>query len=134
MYEPHIVERANNFQQTFDARIALMVNDSMVIDIYKNLYWRSVLDCHRNFVSGIAHARLVHKACHGKNTSEMIQLMKENFGYDYEENDFLFAMEHLVSENYTKKKVSIRKLAKKLCVFVPKSLIEPLILKVPVLL
>lgn len=88
LYEPHIVERANNFQQTFDARIALMVDDSMVFDIYKNLYWRSVLDCHRNFVSGMAHALLGHKACHGKNTTEMVRLMKEQAKYDYKKSDF----------------------------------------------
>jgi len=75
-YKKSFVEKINECEQMFDARI-IIFNEQNKYEIVNHQIWRSVYDCHRNAVQSYAHHYIGHKTIHGKNTSQMIEMLKE---------------------------------------------------------
>jgi len=64
----------------FDARLFAVPNAT---EAYNNVYWRASYDCARNSVHGLAMCHFSPKELHGKNRSEMKQMLLEK-KVDYE--------------------------------------------------
>lgn len=59
----------------FDARI-LVFSQEMKHEILNHMIWRSRFDCRRNCISTFARYHFGHRALHGKNVSEMSEMLK----------------------------------------------------------
>jgi tRNA(His) guanylyltransferase len=72
-YTQKFMNLINNCEQIFDARIISTENK---YEITNHQIWRSVHDCERNAISSYGHSFYHHKMLHGKNCSEIIEMLK----------------------------------------------------------
>jgi tRNA(His) guanylyltransferase len=83
-YQELFVSKIHDSQYCFDAR-PLRIPHDRPEEIVNHMIWRSVHDCHRNAVSTYARDRFGHKKIMGKNSQDMIQMMRED-GLDWEKD------------------------------------------------
>lgn len=75
-YTKELLDKVFRRDAIFDSRI-IEFPDDKDYEIVNNLIWRSVYDCHRNTVSTYGRYHLGTKTCNNKNSTEMINMMKE---------------------------------------------------------
>jgi tRNA(His) guanylyltransferase len=81
-YAEPFVAKIHASEYCFDARPLKIPFDESG-EIVNHMIWRSVHDCHRNAVSTYARDRFSHKAVMGKNSTQMIEMMRLD-GLDWE--------------------------------------------------
>ncbi|EFA78090.1 hypothetical protein PPL_08738 [Heterostelium album PN500] len=77
--EPKLTQYLAESLPHFDARIFTLPDNQEIIN---NLVWRSVIDCKRNSISGLAQAHFPHKQIQGKGGKEMKSMLLAK-GIDY---------------------------------------------------
>lgn len=83
IYNENTIQKVKKGDAIFDARI-IPIPLGSEIEIVNNIIWRSSYDCYRNTVSSYGRYILGHKACLNKNCNEMIKMMKDNKGFDFD--------------------------------------------------
>jgi len=68
----------------FDSRI-MEFDKTTEHDIAHNIYWRSCCDCYRNCISSIGRFVIGDKMIFKKNTSQIVNMMKNQYGCDAED-------------------------------------------------
>lgn len=81
-YNDQFVEKINRMTAHFDSRMLVFPPDKFV-DIARHMVWRSLRDCSRNAISTYARQYFSSKEVTGKNSQEMIEMMKLK-GFDYD--------------------------------------------------
>lgn len=81
IYTQKVIQKINSNNACFDARIITFPDDKNY-EITNLLVWRSIKDCHRNAVSTYARSYYSQKQLHNKNSTEMIQMLKDK-GLDW---------------------------------------------------
>ena len=81
-YSEQFVQSIRQHEQMFDARM-LKFSPDKIHEILNHQIWRSVHDCSRNAVQTYAHTYFGSKKIMNKNTQEMIEMLKENKGIDW---------------------------------------------------
>jgi tRNA(His) 5'-end guanylyltransferase len=75
-YDINFIKKIKNYDQTFDARI-LKFTGKKNYEILNHQIWRSIYDCYRNSILKYAYYYIGHKKIIGKNSVEMIEMLKE---------------------------------------------------------
>ncbi|QKF93647.1 tRNAHis guanylyltransferase Thg1 [Fadolivirus algeromassiliense] len=81
-YQSTLANKIKSCDACFDCRI-IQFPVEKTYEIVNLLIWRSVRDSHRNAVEAYARKYFSHSQLHGKNTGEMIQMMKEEMNMDW---------------------------------------------------
>jgi len=84
VYAKTFLDRVESQDAIFDARLIPFPLGSE-FEIVNNLIWRSCYDCHRNTVASYGRHVLGTKACQNKKSYQMIQLMKSEKDFDFDE-------------------------------------------------
>lgn len=71
---PNIIEKMRQGIAFFDARVFSVPDIKGAVD---SIYWRHNYDCRRNAIAGLGHAHFSQKQLHGKNTSGILEMLKE---------------------------------------------------------
>jgi tRNA(His) guanylyltransferase len=79
--EAQLVQHLATSRPYFDARVHNVPNN---VEVYNNVLWRSGYDYRRNSIAGLAQFHFPHQQLQGKNTTEMLQMLKEK-GVDWNE-------------------------------------------------
>ncbi|GAM24991.1 hypothetical protein SAMD00019534_081660, partial [Acytostelium subglobosum LB1] len=80
--DAELIQHVTTSLPHFDARIFVLPSNQ---EILNNLIWRSVFDCKRNSVSGLAQAHFPHKMTQGKGSGQMKEmLLTKGINYDDE--------------------------------------------------
>ena len=82
-YSDEFVQSIKQHEQMFDAR-ALKFSPDKEHELLNHQIWRSVHDCSRNAVQTYAYTYFGSKKIMNKNTQEMINMLKENKGIDWD--------------------------------------------------
>lgn len=75
-YKENLINKVKECRACFDCRVLVFPYDKPQ-EIVNHMIWRSVYDCHRNAVQSYAYHQFSHKQIMNKNTSEMIEMLRE---------------------------------------------------------
>lgn len=84
-YPQEFIDKVNSCEAHFDCRIILFPDDKEH-EVVNLLFWRSVMDCHRNAVSTYARYFCRNKKIEGMHSDKMIELMKKEKNFDWNNN------------------------------------------------
>lgn len=80
-YSDEFMDKMEHKNAYFDSRV-LVFPPEKFIDINRHMIWRSLKDCLRNCISTYARDLYSAAQLHGKNSQQMIQMMKDK-GFDF---------------------------------------------------
>ena len=84
-YKEDYVEKINEMQASFDARLVIFP-EGKEEEIVNHMIWRSVFDCERNAVSTYARNFFSQKEVHEKSKLDMIKMLK-GMGIDWDKTE-----------------------------------------------
>lgn len=83
-YDTKFIDKVSRFDTCFDARV-IVPPFGREGDIVNHMIWRSIRDCKRNAIATYARWFFSNKEIFGKNSSDMIEMMKKE-GFDFEKD------------------------------------------------